>query len=101
MNLDKYKGLFFPVVIIVVIGLLSLSIILQFDMSNFDRDIANLEQEISETDVEIKVLRTEISHLTSVSRVREFADKYLKNFRNIKNTDFVNGMDIPLNPNLE
>lgn len=101
MNFNKYKGLFFPILIVMVIGMLFVYIAVQFEVDKFGEQIRSLEKEISDTDVEIKILKTEISHLTSVSRVREVADNYLKNFRNIKNNDFINGMNIPLNPNLE
>ena len=101
MNFSKYKGLYFPILIIAVIGMLFVYIAVQFEVDKFNEQIRQLDKEIDKTDVEIKILKTEISHLTSVSRVREVADTYLKNFRHIKNADFISGMDIPLNPNLE
>ena len=70
-------------------------------MDKITEKVNNIEKELRDTDTEIKVLRTEISHLTSVSRIREIADKYLKNYQHIKNNDFISGIDLPLNPNLE
>ena len=78
-----------------------LSFILQWKISEFDKNIGLYGEEISKTDVEIKILKTEISHLTSISRVKELSNKYLQNYKNITPNDFVRVIDIPVNQQFE
>lgn len=99
--IKKYKHLFFPILVVVAVLLSGLGFFLQFKINKFDREIANLQSEIKKTDVEIKVLKTEISHLTSIQRVREIANRYLPQYKNITQKDFINLMDIPVNPDFE
>ena len=99
--IKKYKHLFFPILVVVAVLASGLGFFLQFKINKFDREIANLQSEIKKTDVEIKVLKTEISHLTSIQRVREIANRYLPQYKNITQKDFINLMDIPVNPDFE
>lgn len=99
--IKKYKHLFFPILVVIAVLLSGLGFFLQFKINKFDREIANLQSEIKKTDVEIKVLKTEISHLTSIQRVREIANRYLPQYKNITQKDFINLMDIPVNPDFE
>lgn len=99
--IKKYKHLFFPILVLVAVLSSGLGFFLQFKINKFDREIANLQSEIKKTDVEIKVLKTEISHLTSIQRVREIANRYLPQYKNITQKDFINLMDIPVNPDFE
>lgn len=99
--IKKYKHLFFSILVVVAVLSSGLGFFLQFKINKFDREIANLQSEIKKTDVEIKVLKTEISHLTSIQRVREIANRYLPQYKNITQKDFINLMDIPVNPDFE
>ena len=99
--IKKYKHLFFPILVVVAVLASGLGFFLQININKFDREIANLQSEIKKTDVEIKVLKTEISHLTSIQRVREIANRYLPQYKNITQKDFINLMDIPVNPDFE
>lgn len=99
--IKKYKHLFFPILVVVAVLSSGLGFFFQFKINKFDREIANLQSEIKKTDVEIKVLKTEISHLTSIQRVREIANRYLPQYKNITQKDFINLMDIPVNPDFE
>lgn len=99
--IKKYRHLFFPILVVIAVLLSGLGFFLQFKINKFDREIANLQSEIKKTDVEIKVLKTEISHLTSIQRVREIANRYLPQYKNITQKDFINLMDIPVNPDFE
>ncbi len=85
----------------VVIFLAILSFVLQLKISEFEKNIRIFNDEIARTDIEIKILKTEISHLTSITRVKEISNKYLKNYKNISPNDFINVIDIPVNPQFE
>ena len=97
----KSNNLFLSLVFVVEVCAAILSFVLQWRINQFDKSISFNKAEIAKTDVEIKVLKTEISHLTSIIRVKDMAGKYLPNFKNITSDDFVKIIDIPINPQFE
>ena len=99
--MNKSKTLVLSIIVFVEICLAILSFILQWKVSQFDKNIKAFNEEIYKTDVEIKILKTEISHLTSIARIKEISNKFLPNYKNITPDDFVKVIDIPVNPQFE
>ena len=99
--MKKSKVLVLSSLCLIEIFFAILSFILQWKISEFDKNIALYGEEISKTDIEIKILKTEISHLTSISRIKELSNKYLQNYKNITPNDFVRVIDIPVNQQFE
>ncbi len=98
MNKSK---IFFLSSICIVIFLAIVSSVLQLKTSEFEKNIRIFNDEISRVDVEIKILKTEVSHLTSITRIKDISNKYLTNYKNISPNDFINIIDIPVNPQFE
>ena len=98
MNKSK---IFFLSGIFIVIFLAIISSVLQLKTSEFEKNIRIFNDEISMVDVEIKILKTEVSHLTSITRIKDISNKYLTNYKNISPNDFINIIDIPVNPQFE
>ena len=98
MNKSK---IFFLSGIFIVIFLAIISSVLQLKTSEFEKNIRIFNDEISRVDVEIKILKTEVSHLTSITRIKDISNKYLTNYKNISPNDFINIIDIPVNPQFE
>ncbi len=99
--MNKSKALVLSILCLVEIFSAIISFTLQWKISQFDKNINMFNEEISKTDVEIKILKTEISHLTSISKVKELSNNYLKNYKNITPNDFIRVIDIPVNPQFE
>jgi cell division protein FtsL len=90
---------FVSIVIILSLGIYSAR--LQYNINTLQGEIVNLEHEIQETEVEIKVLQTELSNLTLISRIKPLSNKYLINYHQINKKDFIKIFDIPINPLFE
>ncbi|MBD5397919.1 hypothetical protein HDR60_00215 [bacterium] len=93
-------------VIIIFTGIIILSLgiyssRLQYRINDLQNKIDILEAQIKNTDIEIRVLETEISHLTSISKVKTLSNKFLTNYHNINKNDFIKIVDIPINPLFE
>ena len=99
--MSKSKLLFFSFLGILEIGLAILSFVLQLKINQFDKNISINKDEIARTDIEIKILKTEISHLTSITKIKDISNTYLPNYKNITPNDFVRVIDIPVNPQFE
>ena len=99
--MNKSKLLFFSFLGILEIGLAILSFVLQLKINQFDKNISINKDEIARTDIEIKILKTEISHLTSITKIKDISNKDLPNYKNITPNDFVRVIDIPVNPQFE
>ena len=89
----------FTGIIILSLGIYSSR--LQYRINVLQNEISKLEEMIKNSDVEIRVLETEISHLTSISKIKPLSNKYLKNYHNINKNDFIRIVDIPINPLFE
>lgn len=89
----------FTGIIILFLGIYSSR--LQYRINDLQNEISKLEEMIKNSDIEIKVLETEISHLTSISKIKPLSNKYLKNYHNINKNDFIKIVDIPINPLFE
>ena len=89
----------FTGIIILSLGIYSSK--LQYRINDLQNEISKLEEMIKNSDVEIRVLETEISHLTSISKIKPLSNKYLKNYHNINKNDFIRIVDIPINPLFE
>ncbi|MBD5405577.1 hypothetical protein HDR59_03450 [bacterium] len=89
----------FTGIIILSLGIYSSR--LQYRINDLQNEISKLEEMIKNSDVEIRVLETEISHLTSISKIKPLSNKYLKNYHNINKNDFIRIVDIPINPLFE
>ena len=85
----------FTGIIILSLGIYSSR--LQYRINDLQNEISKLEEMIKNSDVEIRVLETEISHLTSISKIKPLSNKYLKNYHNINKNDFIKIVDIPIN----
>ena len=99
--MNKSKTLFLSFLFVLDICFAILSFVLQWKINQFDKSIISSKAEIEKTDVEIKILKTEISHLTSIMRVKEISNKYLPNYKNITSDDFIKVIDVPVNPRFE
>lgn len=99
--MNKSKTFVLSTIIIVEICFAILSFVLQWKVSQFDKSIKMYNEEISKTDIEIKILKTEISHLTSIARIKEISNKFLTNYKTITSNDFIKIIDIPVNPQFE
>ena len=64
---------FISIVIILSLGIYSAR--LQYNINKLQGTIANIEDKIQETEVEIKVLQTELSNLTLISRIKPISNK--------------------------
>ena len=89
----------FFITITLVLGIYSSK--LQYHINNFEGEISKLEKQIKDIDVELRVLETDISHLTSIPRIKVLSNRYLKNYHNINTNDFIRIVDIPINPVFE
>ena len=94
--MNKSKVLFLSIICIVEVFLAILSFVLQLKINQFEKSINSSKEGIARTDVEIKILKTQISHLTSISRIKEVSNKYLPNYKNITSDDFIRSIDIPV-----
>ena len=99
--MNKSKTLWLPIVLGIEICFAILSFTLQWKTNQFNKNITMYNDEISQTDIEIKILKTEISHLTSIARIKEISNKFLPNYKNITNNDFIRVIDIPVNQHFE
>ena len=97
--MKKVIIVFVSIVIILSLGIYSAR--LQYNINTLQGEIVNLEHEIQETEVEIKVLQTELSNLTLISRIKPLSNKYLINYHQINKKDFIKIFDIPINPLFE
>ncbi len=99
--MNRSKALLLSAILIGGICFAILSFRLQWKINQFNKNINMFNNEIAQTDVEIKILKTEISHLTSIARIKEISNIYLPNYKNINNRDFIKIIDIPVNPQFE
>lgn len=95
MNRSKVF-LFLSVICITEVFLAIFSFVLQWNINQFEKSINANKEELARTDVEIKILKTQISHLTSIPRIKEVSNKYLPNYKNITSDDFIRSIDIPV-----
>ncbi len=99
--MNKYKQFILPSLILITFFLGVLSYILQFKINKFDKEVKSIENEISQIEMEIKILKSEFSHLTSITRIREISNQYFPNYKDISQKDFIRIIDIPINPKFE
>lgn len=95
----RFLGLSIAVFLILILGIASFSI--QYKIEDLQNNIIETQDNINKVDIEIRVLQTELSHLSSISNIKSLSSKYLKNFHIISNYDFINIFDIPINPLFE
>ena len=95
MNRSKVF-LFLSIICITEVFLAIFSFVLQWNINQFEKSINANKEELARTDVEIKILKTQISHLTSIPRIKEVSNKYLPNYKNITSDDFIRSIGIPV-----
>ena len=69
--MDKYKRFVLPLLVVITFCLGIFSHILQLKINEFDKEIKAVESEILQTEMEIKILKSEFSRLTSITRIRD------------------------------
>lgn len=99
--MDKYKRFVLPLLVVITFCLGIFSHILQLKINEFDKEIKAVESEILQTEMEIKILKSEFSRLTSITRIREISAPYFSNYKDISQENFVKIIDIPINPRFE
>ncbi|MDR1477211.1 MAG: hypothetical protein LBI17_03745 [Rickettsiales bacterium] len=99
--MEKYRPWMFWIVAAFGMAVCISSFIVQYKASRTEREIKRVESEIREAEIETKVLRTELSHLTTVARVKLLSGKFLPRFRNMSQGDARKIVDIPIDPAFE
>jgi cell division protein FtsL len=99
--MEKYRPWMFHIIAAFGVAVCISSFIVQYKINRFDREIRRLEKEIHDADVETKVLKTELSHLATVARIKILSGRFLPKFRNISQGDVRKIVDIPIDPAFE
>lgn len=94
--MEKYRPWMFHIIAAFGVIVCISSFTVQYKINRFDREIRGLEKEIREAEVETKVLKTELSHLATVARIKLLSAKFLPGFKSISQGDIGKIVDIPI-----